>query len=207
MTTPPFTAFYGFDGQPHDRYVVVGTSGSGKTTLAGDLAEHLGVPHYELDALHWLPDWMMRPREEFRAVVREKAERPAWVVDGNYGKVRDILWERADAVIWLDLPRPVVMWRVVTRTLRRTLLREELWNGNRESLRTALFDSESIVLWAWNTWPERRREYPDLLAEPRFRHLDLFRVRDAAFQRIDVSFGRGLNLVRAGRTVRPSPQG
>lgn len=190
MATPPFTSFYDFDGRPHARYVVVGTSGSGKTTLAGDLAAHLGVPHCELDALHWLPDWTMRPREEFRTVVRDKTSQPSWVIDGNYSKVRDIVWDRADAVIWLDLPRPVVMWRIVWRTARRTLLRQELWNGNRESLRTALFDSESIVRWAWDTWPERRREYPDLLAEPRFRHLDLFRVRDAAFQRIDVSFGQ-----------------
>ena len=191
--------FYSFGGVPHRRYVVVGTSGSGKSTLAGRLAEHLGVRHIELDALHWLPGWEMRGLEDFRGRVDRATDQERWVVDGNYSKVRDIVWGKADAVIWLDLPRPVVMWRVFWRTARRTLLREQLWNGNRESLRTALFDSESIVRWAWNTWEKRRREYPQLLSETRNRHLDVFRIRDAQFERIDVSFG-------AGARAQPTPR-
>ncbi|MGM0555793.1 MAG: AAA family ATPase [Myxococcota bacterium] len=185
-----FEEFYSRDGRPHRRYVVVGTSGSGKTTLARAIAEHLGVEHIELDALHWLPDWEMRPVDDFRRLVRSRLDAESWVVDGNYSKVRDIVWSRADAVIWLDLPRPVVMWRVFWRTARRTLLRERLWNGNVESLRTALFDSESIVRWAWNTFEKRRREYPDLLSRPENQHLDLFRIRDSHHEQIDVSFGR-----------------
>jgi adenylate kinase family enzyme len=194
-----FEEFYSRVGRPHRRYVVVGTSGSGKTTFARALAEHLGVAHLELDALHWLPDWEMRPEEEFRGLVRRRLNaESSWVVDGNYSKVRDIVWERADAVIWLDLPRPVVMWRVFWRTARRTLLRKRLWNGNVESLRAALFDSESIVRWAWNTYEKRRREYPQLVGEPQYRHLDLFRIRDPYFERIDASFGR-----RGGTEVSP----
>jgi len=45
---------------------------------------------------------------------------------------RDVVWTRADIVVWFDLPRRTVMRQVVTRTLRRAITRAELWNGNRE---------------------------------------------------------------------------
>ena len=67
------------------RILVVGTSGAGKSRLAGQLAAALGVPHVELDALYWGPDWTPRPRADFEAGVRQAAAAPAWVIDGNHG--------------------------------------------------------------------------------------------------------------------------
>src|SRR5262245_66425581 len=114
------------------RVVVVGTSGAGKTTLARALAVRLGVPHVELDALDHQPGWTPAPTERFRAEVADRLQGDGWVVDGNYARVQDVVWPRADAVVWLDLGRPLVMWRIVGRTLRRVIRGEELWNGNRE---------------------------------------------------------------------------
>lgn len=85
------------------RVSVVGNSGSGKTTLAGLIADRLGVPHIELDGVFHQPGWTQKPREEFRAEVERLTASGGWVVDGNYtSKVADIVWERADAVIWVD---------------------------------------------------------------------------------------------------------
>jgi adenylate kinase family enzyme len=95
--------------------------------------------------------------------VSEAVARDAWVIDGNYSAVRDLSWPRADTIVWLDLPRRVVMWRVFSRTVRRILTRTVLWSGNRESVRTA-FSRDSIVLWAWSTYDRRLRDYPDQLA-------------------------------------------
>ena len=159
------------------RIVVIGTSGSGKTTTARQLAQRLGRPHVELDALHWEPNWTEAPLDVFRARVIEALKDDAWVVDGNYSKVRDIVWSRADTVVWLDYSLPVILWRLVWRTLRRSLLREELWSGNRESLRMSLFSRESIVLWALQTYRRRRREYPVLLARPEYAHLTVLHLR------------------------------
>ena len=119
------------------RISVVGTSGSGKTTVAFRAAEALGVPHIELDALHWEPNWVEAPRDVFRARVSEATEDDNWVADGNYSKVRDILWEQADTVLWLDYPFHTIFLRLLKRTLRRTYNRERLWNDNRETLRMA----------------------------------------------------------------------
>src|SRR5690349_8719035 len=118
------------------RVSVVGNSGSGKSTLARRVAERLGVPYVELDAIHHLPGWTPIDPDEFRAKVDEITAADTWVVDGNYRAlvVEGPVWARADTVVWLDLPRAVVMRQVIGRTLRRSITREELWNGNREPL-------------------------------------------------------------------------
>jgi adenylate kinase family enzyme len=114
--------------------------------------------------------------EEFRERVAEVLGGPAWVTDGNYSRVRDIVWGRADTVVWLDYALAVIMARVIWRTLRRTLTQEELWNENRETLRTAVFARDSIVLWALTTYRRRRREYPALLNQPEHAHLKVIRL-------------------------------
>src|SRR5215470_14800607 len=127
------------------RVVVVGCSGSGKTTLARQLAQLLGAPHIELDALHWLPNWVPRPTDEFCALVAQAVAQEQWVTDGNYRAVRDLVWSRATTVIWLNYPFPTVFRRVLWRTLRRTLTREVLYTGNRESLWRSFLTRDSIL--------------------------------------------------------------
>ena len=118
---------------PYKRIVVVGVTSSGKSTLAKQLAEKLDLGFVELDALHWEPNWQQADPFVFRERV-EKATRPnGWVVAGNYSIVRDIVWSRAEAIIWLDYPLHIVFWRLLMRTIRRGWTQEELWNGNHET--------------------------------------------------------------------------
>ncbi len=162
--------------RPPRRIVVVGTSGAGKTTLARHLAERLGVPHVELDAIHWGPNWTPAPPDDFRRRTAEALAGEAWTVCGNYSRVRDIVWSRADTLVWLDYPLPTVLWRVVSRTMYRSLTRQELWSGNRERLSTALLSKDSIILWALQTYRRRRQEYPVLFAQPEYAHLRVVRL-------------------------------
>src|SRR5437660_8617310 len=134
-------------GRDMARVVVIGTSCSGKTTFAHSLARVLRSPHIELDALHWQPNWVERPADEFRAFTAQAVSQECWVTDGNYGIVREIIWSRATTVIWFNYAFRVVLWRALTRTLRRTLTKEQLYAGNRESLRMALFSRDSILWW------------------------------------------------------------
>ena len=149
----------------HRRINVVGTSASGKTTFARVLSERLGLPHIELDALHWQKDWTEAPTEVFRQRVERAIAGERWVVDGNYSAVRDLLWQRADAVVWLDFPLRTVLRRYVARTRRRIRTQEELWpgTGNRETLSKHLLQRDGLLWWILSTYRRRRRDYPRLL--------------------------------------------
>jgi len=146
------------------KIAVIGSSGSGKTSVARRLAEHHGVPHVELDELHWGPNWTACPADEFRARVERALSAPGWVADGTYhGKLGDSILERADFVVWLDLPLRVVARRVTVRTLRRIRNEEELWNGNRETWGEAFFHRNSLMLWLVSTHRSHRRRYLERL--------------------------------------------
>src|SRR5215475_7074447 len=112
------------------RIAVVGSSCSGKTTLSSHISNLLSVPHIELDSFHWLEGWRTRPAKEFRSMVKDAVSGERWVVDGNYGVVRDLVWSRATEVIYLNFPFWVVFGRAVERTLRRGLTREVVFSGN-----------------------------------------------------------------------------
>lgn len=163
------------------RVSLVGNSGSGKSTVAVALAARLGVPCLELDAVFHQPGWTELPVEEFRARVADAAAGEAWVIDGNYGAVRDLVWARADTVVWLDLPRPAVMWRVAGRTVRRAARRQELWNGNREPWSNfwSLDPERSIMIWAWTEHRRYRARYEAAMADPAWAHLRFVRLRSA----------------------------
>jgi adenylate kinase family enzyme len=145
--------------------VIASASGNGKTTLGRQLAARLGVPFYELDALHWGPDWTEADADDLRARVEPIVRTENWVVDGVYrGKLGNLVLDRADLVVWLDLPVRVWFPRLLRRTLRRIVCREPFLNGNRETFRTAFLSRGSLLLYALRSHRRRRRLYPSALA-------------------------------------------
>jgi adenylate kinase family enzyme len=161
------------------RVVVVGTTGSGKTTFARHLAQSIGSPHVELDALHWGPSWTVRA--DFPERTRDAAAEPAWVIDGNYEVVRDIVWSRATAIVWLNFSFGLTFARAVRRTARRIITGERLWWGNRETLRNGVFARNAIPWWVIRTHPKRRREMPKLMQQREHAHIE-FIVLDTPAQ-------------------------
>jgi adenylate kinase family enzyme len=154
------------------KIAVKGASGSGKTTFAAELARRLGVPHVELDALHHGPNWSAPTAAEFRARVRHAIDvnTNGWVIDGNYeSKLDDLVAEAADSIVWLDLPLWTLLARLWQRTSKRITQREELWNGNRESWRTALWGWDALFVWTIRAYFRHRRSWPQRLAnDPRW---------------------------------------
>ena len=165
------------------RVSVVGTSGSGKSTLSRALSAALGADLLELDSVFHQADWVPLSREEFRRRVGAVAAGERWVIDGNYtSNVRDLVWARADTVVWLDLPKRTVMRRVIWRSFRRAAGRTELWNGNRERWQNffSLDKEESVIAWAWQSHAANRVKYQAAMADPANGHLRFVRLKSPA---------------------------
>lgn len=163
------------------RVSVVGNAGSGKSRLAGRLAEILAVPHVELDSIHHLPGWEPIAPEKFVALVEAVTATESWVIDGNYRPVvvDGPVWQRADTIVWLDLPRRTVMVQVTRRTLCRVIRREELWNGNREPLRNlyAWDPNKSVIRWAWTQHAKYRERFSSAMTSSALDHVRFIRLR------------------------------
>jgi hypothetical protein len=139
----------------------------------------LDAPNIELDAIFHQPGWTPLDDDTFKARVTEVTGPARWVVDGNYSTVRDIVWERADTVVWFDLPYVTVMARTILRTVRRTVTRQQLWNGNKEPW-SNLFSfkpEKSIIAWAATRHGVYRQRYGAAEHDLRWSRLRFVRLR------------------------------
>ena len=161
------------------KVAVKGTSGSGKSTLGAELARRLGVSYVELDALHHGPNWAAPTADEFRARISAvMADNPdGWVIDGSYErKLGRLVIDAADTIVWLDMPLALILRRLWRRTMYRARHRVELWNGNRETFRSAFLGGDSLFVWAIRSHVRHHREWPRTLG----RHPGLVRLRSPA---------------------------
>lgn len=156
------------------RILVVGVTGAGKSTLARAVGERLDVPYHEMDGLYFCgPGWAVN--DKLAETVSRIVAEPRWIIDSiGYPEVRDLLWERADTVLWLDYGRRVVLPRVLRRSLRRSLTRERIFGGNRETW-AGWFSREHPVWWAWSQHTDRRAEIARRTSDARFAPLDTVR--------------------------------
>jgi adenylate kinase family enzyme len=150
------------------KIAVYGNSGSGKTTVGRELGRKLGVPYIELDSIfHYRPRWEDRETEDFREQVRLLLEQhtDGWVFDGNYSVVRELILGEADTAVWLELPFPVVYFRLAWRTISRAARRQPLWNGNEETLKQTFLTKDSMLLWGITSWRRSRRNTAQALRQ------------------------------------------
>ena len=156
------------------RVVIAGVSGVGKSTLARRISDALSLPYTEIDGLYHGAGWV--PRPEFLVDVELFTREPSWVTEWQYRDARPLLTARADTLVWLDLPSPVAVTRVVRRTISRSRTRLELWNGNTEpGMWHALVNREGIIRWALAHQRKYRRTVP--IAAREHPHLQVVRLR------------------------------
>ncbi len=168
------------------RISIMGNTGCGKSTLGQRLAEVLNVPFVELDALNWLPNWVglsSTDPDEFRRRIAEATAGEGWVAAGSYSQHSEaVFWDRLETVVWLDLPLPLILWRVLSRSWRRSRSRELLWGTNYERFwpQLALWrKDESLVWWAVTQQRRKREEMLSRMADPRWAHIRFVRLTSA----------------------------
>lgn len=153
------------------RILVWGITGSGKTTFARRLAEALGLPAIELDAIRHARGWDSTPWQEFRQRLTQllDGQEQGWVCDGSYSAAADVCLSRADTLVWLRPPWRVYAWRRLRRTLGRARSGERLFGpqGPREAFRRAFLSRRSILLWALQSlFMGERRVHRQLMLLP-----------------------------------------
>ncbi len=181
------------------RIVIIGRTGSGKTTLARELAAALGMPHVELDALYFGPNFSTVPLSVLRERTSAAIAGDRWVTDGNKSAVRDLVWPRADTIIWLDYSIMVSLWRLGRRALWRTsVLRAQAAEaGGKTGLPRQFLAGAKGVLTALRSHMGQRREFPRMFAKPENQHLAVVRLRSPRATR------RWLARVIEGGTTPP----
>lgn len=179
--------------QPGKRIIVVGTSGSGKTHVAKAIAARMGIKYICNDSLIWQANWINVPDDERLPGFEKETDCDAWVIDGNVASTRRpenaLLLKRADTIVWLDLPRRTVWPQLLWRTIRRSITREELWHGNRESFRLSFLSRDSILLWSYKTFSINRKRYEAMFADDQWSYLK--RIRLTSKRQV----GRWLNML------------
>jgi hypothetical protein len=180
-----------------DRILILGGTGSGKTTLARALAAALQVPHVELDSLYFGPEFSTVSLPVLRERTSAAIAGDRWVTDGNKRAVRDLVWPRADTIVWLDYPLGLRLWRLAKRARgRASVLRTDAAeSGRTTALPGQLFAAARGVLTALRSHAGQRREYPRMFAEPANEHLAVVRLRSPRATR------RWLTRATAGGTA------
>ncbi len=157
---------------------VIGTSGSGKSHFSRLLAEKLGIPYIEMDAVFWLPNWNHLATQDFLNELKPMLEQEAWVLDGNQSKTNHLKWQYVDTIIWLDFTFLLTFKQILLRSFNRAYTKQEIWagTGNNESFKRNFFSSRSVVLWMLQNYWKTKRKYTKLFASELANHVELVRI-------------------------------
>jgi hypothetical protein len=120
------------------------------------------------------------PVDAFRAAVDRVTQCEGWVLAGNYGKARDLMWPRADTLVWLDLPLPQILRRSAVRALRQWWTAEPICNGNRQTLARIINGRASLLGYTLRTYHRRRHELPQALGRPEHACAKVVHLRSVA---------------------------
>lgn len=150
--------------------------------MAAELANRLDLVHIELDAIFHQAGWEALDDDEFLRRVDVATDVDGWTLCGGYGQIHELRAAKADTLVWLDYPRPLVTSRVIRRTIRRAITREELWNGNREPLSnfTSWDPEKNVIRWSWVHFHAKREKYAQACDDGIWSHLDVHRFRSPA---------------------------
>lgn len=153
------------------RIVIVGSSCSGKTTAAKSVAEALGLKHIEIDDIFWKSGWVESTYGDLFPKIEKAVSDDQWVVDGNYGRLRQVIWPRATEVIWLDYPLRIILTRFLCRSISRHFSKDLLWGKCKESLRSSIFSKNSLLVWILTQYKKLNSQYETGMQDPQYNHI------------------------------------
>ena len=165
------------------RIHILGMSCSGKSTLGAELSEKWGFPLIEMDALNWLPNWVglnTTDPDKLEQLIAEGTSGDQWIVAGSYERFcQKVCWSRLETVVWLDLPRSLLIRRMFYRSWKRSRSKELLWGTNYESFLSQLKlwkRSESLLWWIWTQHKPKKDHLIAAMADQKWSHIRFIRL-------------------------------
>ncbi|MCG0065999.1 adenylate kinase [Streptomyces tricolor] len=158
------------------KIALFGPPATGKTTLARWLSAELGHPHTDLDDILFTPDGPL-PLPEFRRQAGEVTQADAWIVEGNFSKLADVVWHRADVLVWLDFPLPLIMYRIVRRSLCQLTGHDDSPQAQRLTWSKAFFNRRSLLRTAIRKYRNNRPRYAQQVSETAALGVKVVRLR------------------------------
>lgn len=155
-----------------ERIIIIGSCGAGKSTLAIKLSKKLGLPLVHLDKIKFVSNWQERPKEEFDKLLICELEKPRWIIDGNYNRTIPLRMQYCDTVVFLDFPRLVCLWGVVTRVIKYHGKTRPDMGGNCPER----FDLE-FLKFVWQFKTKHRNRYLEMLANAKDKKVVILKNR------------------------------
>jgi adenylate kinase family enzyme len=160
---------------PYKRAIVFGSTGMGKTTLVKQIADDFSLPVIDIDSLRREAGKSASVEETFSRLVSESIKGDTWIIDGSYTSVQDIVWTRAEAIIWMDFSFWVFLSRLAKRSLYRIFVRKKSEKPIKGRYQPA-GERTSNYLRAILTGKQRQRHYFATLYSSEYTHLHIIRL-------------------------------
>jgi adenylate kinase family enzyme len=113
-----------------NRIAIVGSGGAGKSTLSRKLSDILNLPVYHLDLYFWKSGWQETDKETCDKINSDLSGREKWIIDGNFSRTMGLRMEKADTIIFLDIPRLTCLFNAIKRYFKfRKKTRPDLAEG------------------------------------------------------------------------------
>jgi len=157
------------------KLAIIGSPGSGKSTLAAKLHAITSIPVYHLDQYFWKPGWQRPDRAEFAKVHHELCDRNSWIIEGMAVRHFDYRAEKADVIIFLDIPLWLCLYRIFKRAITRYgTVRNSSAKGCPEP-----FPSWEFLSYVWN-FNRKRKPIVESLLEKYKSQKKIFVVKNNA---------------------------
>jgi adenylate kinase family enzyme len=162
---------------PYKRTIIFGSTGIGKTTLVKRIAEEFSLPVIDIDSLRREAGKSDAPDETFSHLVMESVKEDIWIIDGSYTSVQDVIWPRAEAIVWLDFSFGIFLSRLIKRSLYRIFIRKKSEKPIK-ARNQAASERAGTYLRAIFTGKQRRQRYFATLYNAKNVHLHIIRLSD-----------------------------
>lgn len=118
--------------------MIFGRPGSCKSTFTLKLHKANGITIHHLDKHFYETNWQERDYDQFIDIQSYILRWDNWIIDGNQTKSLELLWYKADIILYFNFPVGLCYWRVFKKLFVRNSEIDDRAEGCKETIRWSL---------------------------------------------------------------------